>query len=134
MEKFVAAAGPMEVTLHRAIDICSDPFKAVDQAIDLGITRILTSGGAKKASDGHDMIRQIVDRAAGRITIMAGSGVTAENVAQLVVETGVRDVHGSCGIAQAEAADVAAFGFMPATRQVTDATTIAKMRQVLDGL
>lgn len=134
LAKFIATAGPLEVTLHRAIDLCLDPLDAVDVAADLGITRILTSGTAKNAFAGRNMIRQMVDRAADRLTIMPGSGVTAANVRQLVQETGVRDVHASCATTIPEAEDVAEFGFGNTHKRVTDSETIRAMRLALDGL
>jgi copper homeostasis protein len=134
LAKFIAAAGPLEVTLHRAIDLCVDPLEAVDVAADLGITRILTSGTAQNAFDGRNVIRQMVDRAAGRLTIMPGSGVTAANVRQLVQETGVRDVHASCATTIPEAGNVAEFGFGPTDKRVTDSKTIRAMWLALDGL
>lgn len=84
---------PLDVTFHRAIDVSRDPLKALDDLIHSGIDRVLTSGGAAKALAGAGMIRQMVERAAGRIVILAGGGITDRNVAQLVKRTGVKEVH-----------------------------------------
>ena len=132
LHRCVAAAGPMDVTIHRAIDLCIDPMQAVDDAIALGATRILTSGGALNAWDGREVIADMVAKAAGQITIMAGSGVTAHNVADLVKITGVCDVHGSCAAKVTEQSDVAAFGFGPPVQRVTDVESIRAMRAALD--
>jgi len=86
----------LAVTLHRAVDLTPDPVEAVDIAVELGAERILTSGGARTAPAGADTIAAMVERAAGRLSIMAGSGVSAANAAELVRRTGVREVHGSC--------------------------------------
>lgn len=134
LERCIAAAGALEVTLHRAFDLCADPVQAVEDAVALRMTRILTSGGAKHAWDGRHVIADMVAKADGRITIMAGSGVTAVNVAELVGATGVRDVHGSCAISVAEQDDVAAFGFGPPKRRETDLASIRAMRAALDRL
>jgi copper homeostasis protein len=85
----------LAVTLHRAVDLTPDPVAAVELAVDLGAERILTSGGARTAPEGAEVIAAMVARAAGRISIMAGSGVSAANAAELVRLTGVREVHGS---------------------------------------
>ncbi len=84
------------VTLHRAIDLTPDPVAAVDIAVDTGFERILTSGGRRTAPAGAETIAAMVERASGRISIMAGSGVKAENAVDLIRRTGVSEVHGSC--------------------------------------
>lgn len=85
----------LKVTLHRAVDLTADPVAAVDIAVELGAERILTSGGAKTATEGAEVIAAMVRRAAGRLSIMAGSGVNPANAAELVRKTGVSEVHGS---------------------------------------
>jgi copper homeostasis protein len=131
LRQFITAAGPLDVTLHRAIDLCADPLRAVEEAADLGMTRILTSGAAHTAFAGRVVIAQMVKRAAGRVTIMPGSGITAQNVAALVQDTGVRDVHASCAMSVPEASDITAFSFGPAQKRMTDGTAIAAMQAAL---
>lgn len=105
-------AGGMECTLHRAIDLAPNPIEAVGQAIDVGMTRILTSGGQQKALDGVDAIAQMVRAAAGRIEIMPGSGVTAENAAEILAKTGATSIHASCASwFKSEKGQVEAMGF-----------------------
>lgn len=89
------AAGTLSLTLHRAFDLLDDPAAAIDEAAALGMDRILTSGGAPTAEAGIEVLRRHVERAAGRLAIMAGSGINAGNVAGIVRATGVSDVHGS---------------------------------------
>lgn len=84
----------MDLTLHRAFDVTPDPFAALEQAIDLGFSRILTSGQAPTAPEGAPLLAQLVRAARGRIAIMAGAGVRAEHAAALAA-TGVRALHGS---------------------------------------
>ena len=86
-------ARPMGITCHRAFDMTVDPFRAMDELIDLGIDRILTSGQQPTAPQGAALIRDLVARAAGRITIMPGSGVKEHNIVELVRATGVSEVH-----------------------------------------
>ena len=92
----------LSATLHRAIDLTPDPTAAVDIAIEAGFERILTSGGRRTAAAGADTIAAMVERAGGRISIMAGSGVKAENAVDLIRRTGVSEVHSSCNGPPAE--------------------------------
>lgn len=89
----LAAAGGLPVTCHRAFDVCADPDAAIDALCALGVARVLTSGQAANAAAGAAAIRAAVQRAAGRLTVLAGAGVDAGNVAALVRATGVREVH-----------------------------------------
>ena len=81
----IAAARPLPVTFHRAIESCVDLSRALETLIGLGVDRILASGTS--------CVGQLVKQSNGRITILAGGGITADNVAQLVRETGVREIH-----------------------------------------
>ena len=89
----VDAAGPLEVTFHRAFDVVRDQADALEQLVVLGVRRVLTAGGAPDAVTGAPAIAGLVRQAGGRLTVMAGGGVRAENVAALVAATGVREVH-----------------------------------------
>jgi copper homeostasis protein len=93
--EIVNLAKPMEVTFHRAFDGCTDWKTAMEQIIQCGCTRILTSGQKPTAMEGAENIKQMVTQARNRITILAGSGVTMENYQQLVDFTGVTEVHGT---------------------------------------
>ena len=88
----VEAAKGMECTFHRAVDMTEDYEQAVEDVIATGCHRILTSGGYDKAIDGIDNIRRAVEIAAGRIEIMAGSGVVAAN-AEALAAIGVDALH-----------------------------------------
>ncbi|MGO2746119.1 copper homeostasis protein CutC [Microbacterium sp.] len=92
MSRLRDAAGGASVTLHRAIDVTADPVTTVQTAIGLGLRRILTSGGASTAIDGVETLRAMATAAAGRIEIMAGSGVNAASAAALAA-TGVDALH-----------------------------------------
>lgn len=81
------------VTFHRAFDQCNDAFSALETVISLGCERILTSGLARTAPQGAEMLTELVQRSAGRIAIMAGAGVNADNVGQLAQTTGVTELH-----------------------------------------
>ena len=83
------------VTFHRAFDMCADLNQALEDIIDLGCERILTSGGKSTAIEGSRIIAELVETAGGRITIMPGSGVNEHNVEDLIRFTGAREVHSS---------------------------------------
>lgn len=88
-------AYPMELTFHRAFDRCIDPFKALEEIIEAGFQRILTSGQQLKAMEGASLIKKLLVQADNRITIMPGSGVRPENIKQLADVTGAVEFHAS---------------------------------------
>ncbi len=96
LQRLSQTAGSMGRTLHRVIDVVPDPLKALDQAVALGFERVLTSGAASEAPDGTELIAQMVRRAAGRLSVMPGCGLTAANVAQVLKSTGATEVHAAC--------------------------------------
>ncbi len=83
MALLMEAAGDLPVTLHRAFDLCRDPFEALAAAKELGISTILTSGQKASALEGLPLLKELV-KAAGPITIMPGSGVNSRNLPQLL--------------------------------------------------
>lgn len=86
---------PLEVTFHRAFDRCKDPFKALEDIIEVGCQRILTSGQQPVAIEGIGLIKDLIAAAQERIIIMPGSGVRAENVKLLADATGASEFHTS---------------------------------------
>lgn len=93
--ELVGLAAPMQVTFHRAFDMTRDPFQAMEDIISLGIKRILTSGQANTALAGAPLISKLIRQAAGRITIMPGSGINEDNVTGLIKITGAKEIHAS---------------------------------------
>ncbi|MCS1410188.1 MAG: Copper homeostasis protein CutC [Verrucomicrobia subdivision 3 bacterium] len=91
--ELIKAARPLSVTYHRAFDMCRDPFQAMETLIELGVDRILTSGQEESVIEGMDLIRDLNQKAAGRIIIMPGGGVTPRNLPKLIAHTGVCEVH-----------------------------------------
>lgn len=89
----VTAAAGLPVTFHRAIDSAVSLPGALEEAIEAGASRLLTSGGAAMAADGVDLIAALVGQARERITIIAGGGIRAPNVRDVIARTGVREVH-----------------------------------------
>lgn len=94
--EIVQLASPMEVTFHRAFDICSDWVTAMEEIISCGCTRILTSGTKPTAFEGIPILEDMVRSSAGRIIILAGSGINPENAKEIVERTGVTEIHSSC--------------------------------------
>lgn len=93
MRQLMAESEGMSVTFHRAFDVCRDPFLALEQIIELGCDRILTSGQMPKAVEGVDLLKQLVDKAGDRIIIMPGCGVKAGNIVQIAQATGAKEFH-----------------------------------------
>lgn len=93
--KLVEAVYPLGVTFHRAFDRCSNPFEAMEQLIQIGCERILTSGQKPSAPDAIDMIEQLNREADERIIIMPGSGVRRENIKLIAEKTGCTEFHSS---------------------------------------
>jgi copper homeostasis protein len=91
----VEIAYPMGVTFHRAFDRCLDPFEAMEELINIGVERILTSGQKPSAPDGIELIADLNTVAKGRIIIMPGSGVRKENINMLAEKTGCVEYHSS---------------------------------------
>jgi copper homeostasis protein len=93
--RLIELAYPLEITFHRAFDRCLDPFEALEQLIQIGCHRILTSGQKPAAPDGVTLIQELVRTSDGRITIMPGSGVRKENIRELADKTGATEFHSS---------------------------------------
>ena len=93
MRRLIDRARPLPVTCHKAIDATRDPLIALDALLALGVDRVLTSGGADTAAAGAATIARMVARAGDALVVMAGGGIRAHNVAALVRQTGVREVH-----------------------------------------
>lgn len=91
--RLIELARPLPVTFHRAFDVAADPLAALDTLIELGVDRLLTSGQAESVPAGLPLIRQLIERADGRISIMPGAGITPENVATVLSQTGAREYH-----------------------------------------
>lgn len=92
------AAGGLDVTFHRAFDVVVDRPRALEAIIGLGCARILTSGGADSALDGATAIAADIQRAAGRVALMAGAGLTAGNIADVARLSGARELHASAKV------------------------------------
>lgn len=90
--QLIDAAQGLPITLHRAFDMCENPFTALDTAAKLGFKRILTSGQQRTAELGLELLHQLTERNTSEVQIMAGSGVSAKNI-PLFLQAGIREVH-----------------------------------------
>lgn len=85
----------VSITFLRAFDVCKRPFDALEQIIALGCDRLLTSGQGPTVVEGSDMLRELRKRAAGRIIILPGGGVTPKNAGRILAMTGCTEIHAS---------------------------------------
>lgn len=99
LKRIVEWAYPMGVTCHRVFDATPNPFKALEEIIDCGCERILTSGQKSAAPEAIDMLADLVQRAEGRIIIMPGAGVRSSNIEMLMKGTGATEFHTSARMA-----------------------------------
>lgn len=95
MKQIVEWAYPMGVTCNRAFDAVPDPYAALEELINVGCERVLTSGQETAAPDGSSMLKKLVEQADGRIIIMPGAGVKSSNLQKLIDETGATEFHTS---------------------------------------
>ena len=137
LSRLCKAANGLGKTLHRVIDMLDDPFLAIDQAVELGFERILTSGGQLNVELGAQQIKAMQEYSAGRIEIMAGSGVNAANAQALIHSTGVSAIHSSCSsqfttnnevVIMSRAVEM---GFASGSKQQTDVLKIVSLKAVL---
>jgi len=85
--------GDRQAVFHRAFDVTPDPFKALDQLVELGITRVLTSGQQDSVPEGIVLIRRLVDHAGDHIEVMPGGGIKLYDLTRVIEATGCRQIH-----------------------------------------
>ena len=146
-KELVDLARPMQVTFHRAFDDCQNQERALEQVIEMGCERVLTSGGQASAIDGIEQIARLVKQAKGealsdfrgmsvelmspgRIIIMPGAGITSYEVRRLLDEAGVKEVHASAKRCLPPAPGVVSL-FSSGLLE-TDPTTVANMVRLMN--
>lgn len=87
--------GARGAVFHRAFDLAPDPLAALESLIDLGFTRVMTSGGCGTALLGANRIRELIERSRGRIEVLPAGGINHSNVREILMATGATQVHGS---------------------------------------
>ena len=137
--RLIREAEGLPVTLHRAFDRAASLEVSLEQAVALGFACILTSGGTPSSLDSLDQIHSLVEQADGRICIMAGSGITADNARRVVQSTGVSAIHGTFARLRGSSMRLSSTPFPDSSvaqiperdYRVTDADAISSIRQSL---
>ncbi len=124
----VAEAAGLDLTLHRVVDLVPDVDEAVEVAVRLGFRRVLSSGAAKVAGLGVVRLQRMITVAAGRLSVMPGSGVTVESWRQLA-GLGVSEVHASCSVTMGGRADD--LGFVTGNERRCDRGRVAVLKRVI---
>lgn len=93
-KELVELSKPLDFTFHRAFDEVKNPKKALEQLIDMGVHRVLTSGQQKTAKEGLELLKELNDIANGRLSILAGGGVNSENAIRFK-QAGLKEIHAS---------------------------------------
>jgi copper homeostasis protein len=128
---FSKSPGAFELVLHRCIDLTPDMGAALEEAVTLGFHRVLTSGGETTAEAGAARIAALIAQAAGRITVMPGSGVGPQNAARLK-GLGIAEIHASCSVATPLGGKVVEMGFAPQVMRQTHADVVRALRKALE--
>lgn len=132
LRRLIKTASGLQLTLHRAFDLVREPQAALEEAISLGFHRILSSGGALTAPAGAAQLAGLVAQSRGRIQMLAGSGIQAENVQALLNASNVPEVHASCRApALAAAPELLAFGFATPNARATSAALVRALKEKL---
>lgn len=125
MVRLLGAAGDVPVTFHRAFDSVRDPLAALDDLLELGVDRLLTSGAAATAIEGADLIAELVRRSGPDLTVLPGGGITPQNAAALVIATGARELHFSARTEVASRPPAVRVGPLDGGRYRTDPQVVA---------
>ena len=133
LERLAIAAGDMDITLHRCIDVLEDPLAALDVAADLGIRRVLSSGGAASAPEGAARLAEMMRHAAGRLTVMPGAGINPATLPGLLSALDPAEVHASASKPDPGPETLARLGFHPKGARRTDAATVAELKRILSA-
>jgi copper homeostasis protein len=122
----IEAASPLPFVFHKAFDICENDLEALSLLVDLGVSRLLTSGQRNTALEGKDKIAQYVEQFGQKITIMAGGGIRPNNLSALKTVQGLHQVHSAAKIWNQST-------FQESEKWLkVDAKQIKQMRAILD--
>lgn len=94
LAEFMELAKPMEVTFHKAIDELEDPTLVIDELINLGVKRILSSGTKPTALEGRDILNKMIEKAGDRLTIVVAGKVTKEILPEVSNLIPAKEYHG----------------------------------------
>lgn len=133
-KRMLRAAGDAPVTFHKAFDETPDLSRSLDVLIELGVQRVLTSGGPSTATDGADVLGRLVRQAAGRIGILAAGGIRPHNVAEVIARSGVSEVHLRAAAPVASASLTASNAYDSGSRMATSTEIIDDMLRALSAV
>jgi len=139
-DQLIKLARPRQLVFHRAFDVVRDPSSVLEQLIDLGVTRVMTSGQEASAYNGSAAISKLIQQASGRIEILPAGGITRFTIADVLSRTGCNQVHASLTTARKDSSTMArpqvSFGgtLQPPEDlfKVTDSGAVAALRASLD--
>ncbi|KZK90922.1 Copper homeostasis protein CutC [Pseudovibrio sp. Ad5] len=131
LNTLVDHAGDLGVTLHRVIDLAPDLIEATHAAVELGFERILSSGGAYKAIDGIENLAAMHKAAAGRLSVMPGSGVNTQTAPDILQAAGFTEIHAGCGKTYPQDQRLLDFGFESAGEKRTDEELVRSLKEVI---
>lgn len=133
-KELVKIAAPLEVTFHRAFDRTKDPLQALEDVIATGCKRILTSGQVPNVANATSLIKQLIEKANGRIIILQGSGVRSSNLQQLIDETGGVEYHSSARMSADSAMQFTVDSMNEKlTSTIVDEEEVKQMKQILNN-
>jgi copper homeostasis protein CutC len=138
VERFVRAAGNMECVFHRAFDFCTIPEAALEELINLGVTRVMTSGGGATALAGAARIAAYISQAQGRIEILPAGGIRSGNVRELAMATQCNQVHASFRKSARDEtpwpADAPVLGAAPGSEAEHESLDAEEIRRAMDAM
>lgn len=126
-----------KAVFHRAFDCVKDPYKSMEQLIELGIDRVLTSGLQKTAEEGIGLLKELQERYGSRIELMAGSGIHAGNAEKIRKETGISQLHSSCKVWNQDVTSIGenvTFGYMEGKKESSYEVVSMEKTEELTGL
>jgi copper homeostasis protein len=126
----VNVARPLSVTFHRAVDECPDIYRAFDDLARLGVDRVLTSGGKTDVLAGVEVLKDLVKRRHATPRVLAGGGISLDNIREVVTKSGVREVHALSALSSAVKIE-GLFASKDSEKRVVD---VAKVRAMVDLL
>jgi copper homeostasis protein len=138
-ERMRRVIGTREAVFHRAFDVTPDPLQALEQLIDLGITRVLTSGQKPSAPEGAELIAKLIKKAGKRIEILPGGGIRPYNMKSVVQRTGCRQIHMTAWRKVEDRsthanADISFGGALTPPEDFYDMTDAGQVKEIVNGL
>ncbi|MEM9824219.1 MAG: copper homeostasis protein CutC [Bacteroidota bacterium] len=130
-QRMIEISAPLPFTFHRAFDRCREPMQAMELLIAAGVQRILSSGQAVSAVAGQVLLKQMVEKAGKRLTILGGAGINSQNAKQLVQQTGLEEIHFSAKqevVSSADGLGGQGNGLADAAHWITDSEEVKRIK------